>query len=103
MVFEIVKMKLPILLFRRPLWLKNLDWNLAILGKRGRDENANRKSCLLKFISYPVRLIVSAMIQCFSLTTKQHQPAYKPQKRSSEQGVSLLIVFWDNFSFFVPT
>ena len=29
-----------------------------------------------------------AMIQCFSLTTKQHQPAYKPQKRSSEQGAS---------------
>ena len=26
------------------------------------------------------------MIQCFSLTTKQHQPAYKPQKRSSEHG-----------------
>ena len=29
---------------------------------------------------------LSAMIQCFSLTTKQDQPAYKPQKRSSEQG-----------------
>jgi len=27
------------------------------------------------------------MIQCFSLTTKQHQPAYKPQKRSNEQEV----------------
>jgi len=32
----------------------------------------------------PVRLIVSAMIQYFSLTIKQHQPAYKPQKRSRE-------------------
>ena len=26
------------------------------------------------------------MIQCFSLATKQHQPAYKPRKRSSERG-----------------
>jgi len=33
-----------------------------------------------------VRLIVSAMIQYFYLTTKRHQLAYKPQKRSSEQG-----------------
>ena len=36
---------------------------------------------------HPVRLIVSAMIQYFSLTTKQHQLTYKPQKRSSEQRV----------------
>ena len=28
---------------------------------------------------------LSAMIRYFSLTTKQHQPTYKPQKRSSEQ------------------
>jgi len=26
------------------------------------------------------------MIQCFSLTTKQHQLAYKPQKRFSKGG-----------------
>ena len=38
-----------------------------------------------------VRLIVSAMIQYFSLTTKQHQSAYKSQKRSSEQNVCLHI------------
>ena len=36
----------------------------------------------------PVRLNLSAMIQCFSLTTKQHQPAYQPQKRSDEQANS---------------
>ena len=29
---------------------------------------------------------LSGMIQYFSLTVKQHQPAYKPQKRSSEHG-----------------
>jgi len=33
----------------------------------------------------PVRLNLSAMVQCFSLTTKQHQPAYQPQKPSAEQ------------------
>jgi len=25
------------------------------------------------------------MVHCFSLTTKQHQPAYQPQKPSAEQ------------------
>jgi hypothetical protein len=34
---------------------------------------------------YPVRLNVSVMVQCFSLTTKQHQPAYQSQKPSAEQ------------------
>jgi len=29
---------------------------------------------------HPVRLILSAMIQYFSLTIKQHQSAYKSQK-----------------------
>ena len=29
---------------------------------------------------------LSAMIQCFSLKTKQHQSAYKPKKQSSEHG-----------------
>jgi hypothetical protein len=33
----------------------------------------------------PVRLNLSAMVQYFSLTTKQHQPAYQPQKPSTEQ------------------
>ena len=42
----------------------------------------------------PVRLNLSAMIQCFSLTTKQHQPAYKPQKRSSEQGDWWFLQTW---------
>jgi len=27
------------------------------------------------------------MVQCFSLTIKQHQPVYQPQKSSSEQHV----------------
>jgi len=27
-----------------------------------------------------------AMIQCFSLTTKQHEPAFKSEKSSAEQG-----------------
>jgi hypothetical protein len=29
---------------------------------------------------------LSAVVQCFSLTTKQSQPAYKPQKQPAEQG-----------------
>jgi hypothetical protein len=34
-----------------------------------------------------VRLLcLSAVVQCFSLTTKQPQPAYKPQKQPAEQG-----------------
>jgi len=41
---------------------------------------------------HPVRLIVSVMIRCFSLTTKQHQPAYKPQKRSSERDEILCLL-----------
>jgi hypothetical protein len=36
----------------------------------------------------PVRLNLSAMVQCFSLTTKQHQPAYQPQKPFAEQPVA---------------
>ena len=31
------------------------------------------------------------MIQCFYLTTKQHQPAYKPKKRSKRTGCNLEI------------
>ena len=31
----------------------------------------------------PVHLNLSAMLQCFSLTTKQHQPAYQLQKPSA--------------------
>ena len=33
---------------------------------------------------------LSAMIQCFSLTTKQYQPAYKPQKWSSEHAMMMM-------------
>jgi hypothetical protein len=29
---------------------------------------------------------LSAVVQCFSLITKQPQPAYKPQKQAAEQG-----------------
>ena len=36
---------------------------------------------------HPVRLNLSAMVQCFSLTIKHHQPVYQPQKSSSEQHV----------------
>ena len=39
-----------------------------------------------------VRLIASVMIQYFSLTTKQYQPVYKPQKRSSEHDVPLCFI-----------
>jgi hypothetical protein len=34
--------------------------------------------------SYQHGLLV--MVQCFSLTTKQPQPVYKPQKQPAEQG-----------------
>jgi hypothetical protein len=35
---------------------------------------------------HPVRLLLSAVVQCFSLITKQPPPAYKPQKQPAEQG-----------------
>jgi hypothetical protein len=40
---------------------------------------------------------LSAVEQCFSLTTKQPQPAYKPQKQPTEQGelVPLLMCLTD--------
>jgi hypothetical protein len=34
---------------------------------------------------------LSAVEQCFSLTTKQPQPAYKPQKQPAEQGNLFLV------------
>jgi hypothetical protein len=43
--------------------------------------------CTLFGCSYQHNL--SAMVQCFSLTTKQSQPAYKPQKQPAEQGDGL--------------
>jgi hypothetical protein len=38
------------------------------------------------FHNHPVRLLLSVVVQCFSLTTKQPQSAYKPQKQPAEQG-----------------
>jgi hypothetical protein len=34
---------------------------------------------------------LSAVVQWFSLTTKQPQPAYKPQKQPAEQGVNKML------------
>jgi hypothetical protein len=58
--------------------------------------NANMKVCNPAFYylrvcnhvmnNHPVRLSLSAVVQRFSLTTKQPQPAYKPQKQPTEQG-----------------
>jgi hypothetical protein len=44
----------------------------------------------------------SAVVQCFSLTTKQPQPAYKPQKQPAEQvmdmnGSCSLSLFFDHW------
>ena len=51
----------------------------------------NRQAFYYSSISDNLLAIVLAMIQYFSLTTKQHQPAYKPQKLSNEQGKHSLL------------
>jgi hypothetical protein len=41
---------------------------------------------------------LSAVVQCFSLTTKQPQPAYKPQKQPAEQGEWFYPLLGSSFS-----
>ena len=58
------------------LWEKIL-WQNIIYG--------NIMESRLMVFAWTYQPCLSGMVQCFSLTTKQHQPAYQPQKPSAEQ------------------
>jgi hypothetical protein len=66
-----------------------------------KEEMGKVVSCLLQFVPPtrqsrkdlpPVRLSLSAVEQCFSLTAKQPQPAYNPKKQPAEQGLNELFL-----------
>jgi hypothetical protein len=57
-------------------------------------KHALRIGCHIKLVhNPPVRLSLSAVEQCFSLTANQPQPAYKPKKQPAEQGQSICYLF----------
>jgi len=57
------------------------DWDQAMHSSLTNTLTVSLLSCISEhFLTLTDQSCLSAMIQCFSLTTKQHQPAYKPQK-----------------------
>jgi hypothetical protein len=72
-----------------------LIWAMSGYSFRNCDSFDNITSTLF---AWTYQSGLSVMVQCFSLTTKQQQSAYQPQKPSSKQGEDLKHCLWSSHS-----